>query len=191
MKIAILGWGSLIWDSQTLEIEKILEGNGWFSDGPMLPIEFARISNDGRLTLVIVEGKKEVQTLYVISKFKELDHAILDLSIRESCGRNKIGCFVKSDGKFYSKSNIHNNIESWIKRKNEIEAVIWTDLQMNFKEKIGVELSVKNAINYLRNLPADVKVKAEQYIRETPSAIDTILRRSFEKELKWLKIGIQ
>lgn len=191
MKIAILGWGSLIWDSRALEIERILVGNGWFSDGPMLPIEFARISNDGRLTLVIVEGKKEVQTLYAISKFKELDHAIHDLARREGSTISKIGYFVKSVGLFQSKSNIRNNIESWIKPKDEIEAVIWTDLQMNFKEKIGVELSVENVINYLRYLPADVKVIAEQYIREAPSAIDTIMRRSFEKELKWLKIEIQ
>lgn len=189
MKIAILGWGSLIWDSRTLEVEKILEGNGWFSDGPMLPIEFARISNTGRLTLVIVKGKKEVQTLYAISKFKELDHAILDLSIREDCGKNKIGYFVKSDGRFHSKSNIQNNIESWINLNEDIDAVIWTDLSMNFRDKIGQDFTEENALNYLKYLPVDVKAGAEQYIRRAPAIIDTAVRRRIEFEFGWTFFG--
>ena len=46
MKIAVLGWGSLIWDPKELDAN-----NEWNNDGPFLPIEFARISNNGRLTL--------------------------------------------------------------------------------------------------------------------------------------------
>ncbi len=50
MKIAILGWGSLLWQPKDLQFDK---GIGWSENGPMLPVEFARISKDGRLTLVI------------------------------------------------------------------------------------------------------------------------------------------
>jgi hypothetical protein len=54
MKIAILGWGSLVWDPASLK--EHLEGDGEFiQGGPKLPIEFSRISKDGRLTLVIDE----------------------------------------------------------------------------------------------------------------------------------------
>lgn len=60
MKIAILGWDSLIWDPRSLKYDV---NTGWLTDGPKLPIEFARISNDGRLTLVIKESVVEVQTL--------------------------------------------------------------------------------------------------------------------------------
>jgi len=185
MKIAILGWGSLVWNPGNLEIDKTTGQNGWLSDGPMLPIEFARISNDGRLTLVIVPGKEEVKTLYSISRFVDLDHVILDLACREGCPKSKIGYFVKSDGRFHSKSNIRNNIESWMTQNEEIEAVIWTDLSMNFKEKIGVELSLENVINYLRYQPQDVKVKAEQYIRRAPTIVNTAIRRITETEFGW------
>lgn len=188
MKIAILGWGSLIWDPRNLEIDKIMGNNGWYSDGPMLPIEFARISKDERLTLVILDGKVDVQTLFAISKFTEIEQAINDLSMREGCSKNQIGFFVKSHCRFHSKSNILNNIESWIRQKEEFEAVIWTDLSMNFKEKIGQDFSVENSINYLKNLPIDVKVRAEQYFRRAPTSIDTVIRRKAEIEFGWIPI---
>ena len=48
MKIAVLGWGSLIWNKGNLRLT-----TNWTDGGPILPIEFSRISDDGRLTLVI------------------------------------------------------------------------------------------------------------------------------------------
>lgn len=48
MKIAILGWGSLIWDKRNLRL-----AGEWQVGGPVLPIEFSRVSGYGRLTLVI------------------------------------------------------------------------------------------------------------------------------------------
>lgn len=53
MKIAILGWGSLIWNPENLNYYTEF---GWSKNEPKLPIEFLRISNNGRLTLVITES---------------------------------------------------------------------------------------------------------------------------------------
>ena len=59
MKIACIGWGSLIWMPENLMIQ-----NKWFEDGPMLPIEFARQSDNGRITLIIDEFARPVRTLW-------------------------------------------------------------------------------------------------------------------------------
>jgi hypothetical protein len=51
VRISLLAWGSIVWDRQNLEIVADFEPTG-----PRLPIEFCRISRDGRLTLVIDES---------------------------------------------------------------------------------------------------------------------------------------
>jgi len=59
--IAILGWGSLIYELGELES---YVASDWKDGGPKLPIEFSRVSSsrDGALTLVIDE-KNGVETL--------------------------------------------------------------------------------------------------------------------------------
>ena len=78
MKIAILGWGSLIWLPKDLNFDT---NSGWKENGPVLPIEFARISQDGRLTLVITPNGTEVTTLYSVSSFDSLDLATQRIKI--------------------------------------------------------------------------------------------------------------
>ena len=50
MKSAVLAWGSLVWDPRDLQLAAEFAPNG-----PLLPIEFCRVSDDGRLTLVVDE----------------------------------------------------------------------------------------------------------------------------------------
>jgi hypothetical protein len=51
MRIAFVGWGSLIWNPGKLPL-----ATNWTEVGPILPIEFSRISKDGRLTLALTNG---------------------------------------------------------------------------------------------------------------------------------------
>ena len=48
MKIVCIGWGSLVWDPGVLRCV-----GDWQTDGPTLPLEFARVWRDGRLALVL------------------------------------------------------------------------------------------------------------------------------------------
>lgn len=193
MEIAILGWGSLIWNPGNLGIEKEKGKNIWHNTGPMLPIEFARISKDGRLTLVIVPGEKLVQTLYTISTFKEIDLVKLDLAVREGCGKDKIGSYFKKKDEFIPNNfKCKEEIKNWVMQNERIDAVIWTNLSEKYwylndnKEKIEVDKS--DIISYLRNLPSDKQAISEQYVRKTPSSIDTIQRKIIEEVLGWTEI---
>ncbi len=107
MKTAILGWGSLLWQPKDLQFDKEI---GWSENGPMLPIEFARISKDGRLTLVITKDVKEVKTYFAISNYKTLEEAVLNLAVREGCGRKQIGSYDKSKDTFSKAVFFEKNI---------------------------------------------------------------------------------
>ena len=186
MKIAILGWGSLIWNPGNLGIDKNEGKNGWFDDGPMLPIEFARISKGPRLTLVILPGSEEVKTLYAISNLKKLEQAISNLRERESCNIKSIGVYNKLEKSFSdTKFPFKKNIETWMERQKEIEAILWTDLPGNFQEKTGLKLSEENAITYLNSVLSSELAEAENYIRRTPTIVETPIRKIIEQKLGW------
>lgn len=185
MKIAILGWGSLIWNPQNLKFDKTV---GWQTNGPTLPIEFARISNDGRLTLVITDNGSKNQVYYCVSTYKAVDEAILDLAIRESSGRGSIGYYYKKQDKFHTSAfKFKQEIKEWID-KLDIDAVIWTDLSEKWSVKNSSDIKPDNRVDYLKHLVGNTSVKAEEYIRKTPIIIKTKYRNIIEEELNWLPI---
>ena len=79
MKIAVLAWGSLVWDRRELSVI-----DDFKPAGPSLPIEFCRVSRDDRLTLVIDEtvGTKCL-TYTATSTFDNLIEAKENLRQRE------------------------------------------------------------------------------------------------------------
>lgn len=189
MKTAILAWGSLIWQPKDLLFYTEF---GWKEDGPILPIEFGRISKDGRLTLVITENGSLVPTLYTLSKYETLDEAILNLAVREGSGRASIGSYDKSKNEFSHKVFFEQNISDWIKEK-DFDAVIWTNLGENWvikneSGKIIDTIETTERIKYLKNLKGNASALAEEYIRKTPIQIKTKYRAKIEEELNWKPI---
>lgn len=183
MKIAILGWGSLIWQPKDLKFDTNI---GWKKDGPTLPIEFARISNDGRLTLVITPNGTDVKTLYSVSSFDTLDLAVLNLAVREGSGRKSIGYYIKSKNESYPKEiSFRDNIKNWIDT-TDFDAVIWTNLSEKWILNDETKINPDNRIEYLKSLKGNQSAKAEEYIRNTPKQIDTKYRKLIIEKLGWI-----
>lgn len=189
MKIAILGWGSLLWQPKDLHFNEEI---GWSKNGPFLPIEFARISKDGRLTLVITKNGIQVQTYFAISSYETVEEAVLNLSVREGSGRKQIGSYKKSTNTFSQEVFFEKNILEWI-NDTDIDAVIWTNLGENWEIKNDNDELIKTIkpderIEYLKSLKGDKSALAEEYIRRTPIQIQTYYRELIEKELGWTPI---
>ncbi len=89
MKIAILVWGSLLWEQGDLKL-----ATGWVLGGLALPLEFSRVSStrDGALTLVIdPDNGAEIPTRFAESSLHNLEEAIYSLARREGTSRENIG----------------------------------------------------------------------------------------------------
>lgn len=173
MKIVILGWGSLIWDPRDLPRE-----GTWIQPGPLLPIEFSRISSDARLTLVIdpVHGEG-LPTRYVGSPRSDMSDAIADLKQREGTATRYIGFVDLKDNKTRAAvDNIAQGIREWAANVG-IDGVVWTDLPSNFQEETGLAFSLETAERYLRGLPKTAAEKARKYINNAPGEVNTPLRR--------------
>lgn len=183
MKIAVLGWGSLIWNKSTLRIKN----NEWFEDGPSLPIEFARISGDKRLTLVIKDGVKRVTVLFSESELLNLDEAREDLRLRESTPNIQNIGFINFIKPKYSikrgEQEIFNTLSNWNKTK-KFDAIIWTDLGPNFKNKSNLNFTKENVISYIKSLDQNCSEKAKEYIIKAPLQIQTSFRPFIEDVLK-------
>jgi hypothetical protein len=177
MCIAIIGWGSLIWDPRDLPRDGM-----WESGGPILPIEFSRVSRDCRLTAVIdYEHGAEVQTRYVLSPRVDIDDAVNDLRSREDTVKKHIGFVdVKNGIDSATRNTDHRQdcdaVRRWLGRKH-FSGGVWTALRPNFRHEIGRDFSIDRAIEYLVSLPISARLRALEYIRNAPLEVDTHLRR--------------
>jgi hypothetical protein len=192
-RIAILGWGSLLWNPANLQNQR-----KWRSDGPWLPIEFARASNleekRGRrpyLSLVIYAHAGLVRTYWDLSLLAETADASLDLQRREGCSINEIACLPKGTTAWSSATpGLEGRIQDWLdSKKNDVDAVIWTNL--DWKLLGATRFIVEDGMKWLRNL-REVKKHdtAEEYIRKAPLQTDTCLRRQAREEFGWSGIAI-
>ncbi|WP_291100943.1 MULTISPECIES: hypothetical protein [unclassified Flavobacterium] len=188
MKIAILGWGSLIWQPKELKFDTNV---GWKENGPVLPIEFARISKDGRLTLVITPNGTEVPTLYSVSSFDSLDLAVSNLVLREGTSEKYIGYYDKSKDVIFPIDfpiKEKDNIKNWI-QTTDFDGVIWTNLPENWdikENKVVIKtIDPNDRLEYLQNLKGNQSALAEEYIRNTPKQIDTTYRKQIIEVLGW------
>jgi hypothetical protein len=121
MKIACLGWGSLIWDPKELPVS-----GTWQKGGPMVPVEFLRQSGIGRITLVLDEDGTLVPSLWACLQSDNIDSAIAALKKREEIGYRDV---IKSIGRWVGNSPppLIPGLADWA-GKQCVDAVVWTAL---------------------------------------------------------------
>lgn len=184
-KMAVLGWGSLIWDKRP-EFDRHL--NPWVAGGPRLPIEFARKSKSrgDALTLVIDSNiGTPIATLYAISKRTDPQDVVCDLRTREGITTKNIGFVdLENTTEHGRDEGIREVIRTWASA-NEIRFVAWTDLEGSFAEHDpGRFLDV--ALAHLKSLDVAGLREAVKYVVMAPSQTDTRLRR-FLMDDPWFK----
>jgi hypothetical protein len=191
-RVAILGWGSLLWERRTLQIS-----GQWHKDGPWPPIEFARTSgpkkkgSDRYLSLVLHPNAGLIRTYWDVSLLTEhRDDAVCDLRKREGCNLSRIG-HMPNDGQSQSPiSGVDGRIREWLESKTaEIDAVIWTNLGPILEER--EVFTVEDSIKWLESLRrTNQDSTAQRYIRMAPSQTDTCLRRQVRERFHWTDIPI-
>ncbi|MFZ0334907.1 MAG: hypothetical protein WAL69_12295, partial [Candidatus Acidiferrales bacterium] len=181
-KIAILGWGSLLWDKSQREFDDWHED--WRFDGPVLKLEFSRksVSRLSALTLVVdpLYGQ-QCQVAYAMSKRASPEAAIADLSAREKTKRENIG-YTFSDGSHRQgrDANSIDVISQWAKDRS-IDVVLWTDLPGSF-DGVAKKDFLDAAVNHVQQLPPEGKAMAAEYVWRAPDFIVTPLRETLQAE---------
>jgi hypothetical protein len=189
-KYVILGWGSLLWHSEP-DFDAWHEC--WEYDGPVLKVEFSRISRSrrGALTLVIdAEHGVETQVAHCLSSRREAIDVVADLRCREKTRWKDIGWINVGQKKSnFAEEPSYQIILDWAKAKI-YDLVVWTGLKSNFEKETKVPFSVSGAIAYLRGLDAAGKPLAAEYVRKAPSFVDTPLRRAIQAE-DWFSANLE
>ena len=185
--IAILGWGSLLWDTSHKDFDEQRED--WRFDGPALKLEFSRKSAKRRLnalTLVIdpTHGQS-CQVAYALSKRASSEQAIADLCAREETGKKYIGCCFADRSRCQGRdANSIDVIFQWAKDRS-IDVVLWTDLPGSF-DGVPKKDFLNAAVNHIQQLPPEGKAMAAEYVWRAPDFIETHLRETLQSE-PWFK----
>ena len=179
MKIACLGWGSLIWNPDGLPCL-----GDWGADGPYLPIEFTRESSDRRITLVLTPEVEDVRSLWTLLGVTSANDAVEALARREKCPVSRIGLWTPAsdDG-----SDSEMRIGRWA-RDQSFDGVVWTALGPGFQSSPGTVPSVEEVLSHLRSLTGTERDRAEAYVRKAPAQINTTYRGHIQAELDWLSV---
>jgi hypothetical protein len=177
MKIACIGWGSIVWEKNGLTFS-----GPWEKDGPYLPIEFARQSDNGQLLLTICENSNRVQTFWTTFQTNDITEAVESLRAIENTYHENINTLIKNeqqDGDYIRKA-----INEWLNDKN-IDAAVWSGVRPKFKNVEGRKPSLKDVIEYLKNLDRPAYDLAKEYFQVAPVQIQTEYRDRIRNSMKW------
>ncbi|MEX2519150.1 MAG: hypothetical protein WD969_07465 [Paracoccaceae bacterium] len=186
-RIAIIGWGSLIWDLDDLAPR--VEGAWLMRAGPVLPFEFSRISPKRKLALAVcldADRGAPCPTNAILSTRDDIHQAAEDLRARERAQAvERIGAFCARTGFRRSRiAEVGAAAADWCRATGAAGAV-WTDLESNFEVMKGAPFSVAAGIAYLETLEGESLTEAVRYIENAPETTRTPLRMALEGNDWW------
>lgn len=186
-RIAVIGWGSLIWDLDDLAPK--VEGTWLMGGGPVLPMEFSRVSPKRLQALAVCLDPTfgaPCQTNAIISVRDDIHAAAEDLRVRERAKHiTQIGHIHPESGALHTRiPELGPILAEWCAATGAIGAV-WTDLDDNFEAVTGQAFNLRTAIAYLSSLTGQSRKEAVRYITLAPAATDTPLRRALIEHDWW------
>ena len=182
-RIAILGWGSLIWDLDNLA--PFVEGQWAMRGGPAFPLEFSRVSPKRLMGLAVCidpEAGQDCPSHAIASRRRSVAEARADLAARERAPLDLIGAVCMVEGTRLGRSA--TSVAAWCAATGAAGAV-WTDLRPNFAETAGGSFSAEAGERYLQGLAGDSFAEALRYIEFAPGETDTPLRRRLAAAPWW------
>ncbi len=190
MDIAIIGWGSLIWDLEILEPQ--VDPRWQRGAGPALPLEFSRVSPKRKKALALIvdpDHGTSCATSLVVSRRTSLEEAVADLAARERAPLERIG-YASASGNWRSNiDGVAERFEAWFDASG-FGGAVWTDLPGNFHEETGTPFSLEAAIVYLQTLEGVSLLEAKRYIELAPEETMTALRRKLAGEAWWADVPL-
>ena len=185
-KIAVIGFGSLLWDLDDLAPK--VSGEWKMYEGPVLPLEFSLVSRKRHYALALVIDYGDgapCPTCVIDSVRSEIGAAIVDLANRERMAPTNIGFVDRNTGESHShREETRNTLWNWIEDSN-YDGAVWTDGERNFEALTGRAFSLQTAQDHLRSLQGMSLEEARRYIRNAPARVETPLRRALENSPWW------
>lgn len=188
-RIAILGWGSLIWDLESLASHTT--GDWLMERGPRLPMEFSRISPKRKMGLVVCldpEHGVDCPTHVIRSGKSDIAATIGDLAARERAPLDLIGAVHRGGLQKGRMPLVCSGISKWC-HANGWDGAVWTDLAPNFQEHTGLEFSLPRGLTYLQTLASENLTEAHRYIESAPRQTATPMRALLQNNPWWQGLG--
>ncbi|MHA6911229.1 hypothetical protein ACQUJS_22920 [Ralstonia pseudosolanacearum] len=159
----------------------------WFEDGPLVQVELARQSRDGRITFVLDRDTPPVRSLWAIMDVADMATARHALGTREgipSKSRDRlIGSWQVGQEQV---PEMVLGLGDWAKLK-AVDGVLWTALP----PKVGIDErkpTMDEVVNYLSGLLGEERDRAEEYLRRAPRQVITPYRQRIEAALGWTQV---
>jgi len=179
VKTAIIGWGYLIWEPGSLDVD-----TNWYQDGPRLPVEFARFASGPRLLPVLVEGAPTQPAFWTLSRKATVLAAAGDLAVRESIFSHDVGYWSR-DENMRSSTGIDAIIGAWVESKG-LAGAVGRAPEPHLPELPPGFPSHRVRLDWLRRLIATGRAAAAQdYFERMPAQIRTPFQALVERELGW------